>query len=162
MLIVLATFRAGNESNYRTSAYEAIVAYMNNAPPDATPTVQETVVKILQRMEHLLSVQNQIVGADDRNNWNDLQSNFCSVIIVRALSLSVVQKLISFMQSVSRKLGHGIQPLAERIMTLILHLIQSAGKTSTILEDAFLVVGTLASCTLKLSQVSFPLLTPLP
>jgi len=30
-------------------------------------------------------------------------------------------------------------------MTLILQLIQSAGKTSTVLEDAFLVVGSLAS-----------------
>jgi len=77
------TNRASNESNYRTSAYEAITAYVNNAPPDSIPVVQNTVVTILQRMEHLLSVQNQIVGADDRNNWNDLQSNFCSVIIVR-------------------------------------------------------------------------------
>lgn len=30
-------------------------------------------------------------------------------------------------------------------MTLILQLIQAAGKTSTVLEDAFLVVGTLAA-----------------
>lgn len=30
-------------------------------------------------------------------------------------------------------------------MTLLLQLIQSAGKTSTVLEDAFLVVGSLAS-----------------
>lgn len=30
-------------------------------------------------------------------------------------------------------------------MTLILQLIQAAGKTSTVLEDAFLVVGSLAS-----------------
>lgn len=44
-----------------------------------------------------------------------------------------------------RKLNDGIQPLADRIMTLILQLIQSAGKTSTVLEDAFLVVGALAS-----------------
>jgi importin subunit beta-1 len=46
---------------------------------------------------------------------------------------------------VIRKLGMGIQPLADRIMTLILQLIQVAGKTSTVLEDAFLTVGTLAS-----------------
>jgi importin subunit beta-1 len=32
-------------------------------------------------------------------------------------------------------------------MTLLLQLIQSAGKTSTILEDAFLVVGALAAGT---------------
>ena len=44
-----------------------------------------------------------------------------------------------------RKLGAGIQPLADRIMTLIIQLIQSAGKTSTILEDAFLVVGSLSA-----------------
>jgi len=46
---------------------------------------------------------------------------------------------------VIRKLGAGIHPLADRIMTLVLQLIQSAGKTSTILEDAFLVVGALSA-----------------
>ena len=33
-------------------------------------------------MEHLNNVHNQILGVDDRNNWNDLQSSLCSVIIV--------------------------------------------------------------------------------
>ena len=36
-------------------------------------------------MEQLLSIQNQIVGIDDRNNWNELQSNLCGVVIVRRL-----------------------------------------------------------------------------
>ncbi|KAL1739490.1 armadillo-type protein, partial [Schizophyllum fasciatum] len=119
---------AGNEANFRTSAYEAITSYVTHATQDVIPVVQNTVLTILQRMEHLLSIHNQIVGVDDRNNWNELQSNFCSVII-----------------AVIRKLGQGIQPLADRIMTLILQLIQAAGKTSTMLEDAFLVVGTLAA-----------------
>jgi importin subunit beta-1 len=35
--------------------------------------------------------------------------------------------------------------MADRIMTIILELIRAAGKTSTVLEDAFLVVGSLAS-----------------
>jgi hypothetical protein len=95
--------RAGNESNFRTSAYEAITSYVTHATPDTIPVVQNTVVAILHRMEHLLSVhvsplrwvqtsakmlntivvmQNQILGIDDRNNWNELQSNFCSVVIV--------------------------------------------------------------------------------
>ena len=30
-------------------------------------------------------------------------------------------------------------------MTIVLELIRAAGKTSTVLEDAFLVVGSLAS-----------------
>ena len=48
-------------------------------------------------------------------------------------------------QSVVRKLGEGISPLASRIMSLTLQLMQAAGKTSTVLEDAFLLVGSLAS-----------------
>ncbi|KAH7907378.1 armadillo-type protein [Hygrophoropsis aurantiaca] len=117
-----------NESNFRTSAYEAITSYATHATNDVIPVVQNTVVTILVRMEQLLGMQNQILGIDDRNNWNELQSNLCSVVI-----------------SVIRRLNDGIQPMADRIMTLILQLIQAAGKTSTVLEDAFLVVGSLAS-----------------
>lgn len=40
-------------------------------------------------------LQNQIVGSDDRNNWNDLISNFCSVIIVSALAMPENSSLIS-------------------------------------------------------------------
>ncbi|KAI0314478.1 karyopherin Kap95 [Amylostereum chailletii] len=126
--LLAVTETASNESNFRTSAYEAITSFVQQATPDVLRVVQETALAILQRMEHLLNVQNQIVGADDRNNWNDLQSNLCSVIV-----------------SIIRKLNDGIQPLADRIMTLVLQLIQTAGKTSTILEDAFLVVGSLAA-----------------
>jgi hypothetical protein len=67
-------------------------------------------------MEHLLSVhvrlflfftlltsdtalQNQILGTDDRNNWNELQSNFCSVVIVCS---SVVMKYKTHCHSVER------------------------------------------------------------
>ncbi|KAF7975253.1 hypothetical protein HWV62_10120 [Athelia sp. TMB] len=126
--LLRVTETTSNENNFRTSAYEAITSYVNHATPDVIPVVEGTIVTILQRMEHLLSVQNQILGVDDRNNWNELQSNFCGVAI-----------------GVIRRLGNGIQPLADRIMTLILQLIQAAGKTSTVLEDAFLVVGSLAA-----------------
>jgi hypothetical protein len=54
------------------------------------------------------------------------------------------------LQAVVRKLNEGIQPLADRVMTVVLQLIQAAGKTSTVLEDAFLVVGSLASGTYML------------
>ncbi|TFY83967.1 hypothetical protein EWM64_g25 [Hericium alpestre] len=107
--LMRVTETASNESNYRTSAYEAITSFVQQATLDVIPVVQNTIVAILQRMEHLLNVQNQILGIDDRNNWNDLQSNLCSVTV-----------------SVIRKLGDGIQPLADQIMTLILRLIESA------------------------------------
>ncbi|KAL0578066.1 karyopherin Kap95 [Marasmius crinis-equi] len=126
--LLRVTESSSNEANYRTAAYEAITSWLTHATQDAIPVVQNTVVTILQRMEQLLGMQNQILGVDDRNNWNELQSNFCSVIIC-----------------VIRKLSAGIQPMADKIMTLVLQLIQTASKTSTVLEDAFLLVGALAS-----------------
>ncbi|KAF8841836.1 ARM repeat-containing protein [Paxillus ammoniavirescens] len=126
--LLRVTETTSNEANFRTSAYEAITSYVTHATNDVIPVVQNTLITILIRMEQLLGMQNQIVGVDDRNNWNELQSNLCSVVI-----------------SVVRRLNNGIQPMADRIMTLVLQLIQAAGKTSTVLEDAFLVVGSLAS-----------------
>ncbi len=48
---------AGNESNYRTSAYEAITSFVQQATPDCLQVVSNTSLKILDRMEHLLNVQ---------------------------------------------------------------------------------------------------------
>jgi importin subunit beta-1 len=48
---------AGNESNYRTSAYEAITSFVQQATPDCVQVVSNTSLKILDRMEHLLNVQ---------------------------------------------------------------------------------------------------------
>ncbi|KAJ2914887.1 hypothetical protein MD484_g5519, partial [Candolleomyces efflorescens] len=124
--LLQVTESGSNEANFRTAAYEAIVAYVSAATNDTIPVIQSTVVTVLQRMEHLLSIHNQIVGVDDRNNWNELQGNLCNVVT-----------------HVTRKLHGGIQPLGDRIMTLILQLAQSAGRTSTVLEDAFLAVGAL-------------------
>ncbi|KIP03461.1 hypothetical protein PHLGIDRAFT_130117 [Phlebiopsis gigantea 11061_1 CR5-6] len=125
--LLRTTETASNEGNYRTSAYEAITSYVSHASPDTISVVQNIAVTILHRMEQLLAMQSQILGVDDRNNWNDLQSNFCSVLM-----------------SIIRKLADGILPLADRVMTLSLQLIQAAGKTATVLEDAFMMVGTLA------------------
>ncbi|TDL26856.1 ARM repeat-containing protein [Rickenella mellea] len=126
--LLRVTEGSSNEANFRTSAYEALTSYVTHATPDSITVVQNIALTVLTRMEHLLNMQNQLLGIDDRNNWNELQSNLCSVVI-----------------SVVRKLGDGIEQLGDQIMTIILRLIQSAGKTSTVLEDAFLVVGTIAS-----------------
>ncbi|GAA5883022.1 hypothetical protein JCM1840_004096 [Sporobolomyces johnsonii] len=117
-----------NEANSRTSAYEALSTLVTHAPNDCLPVVSKLVIAVLDRSEALLGMQAQLVGADDRNNYNELQVNICSVIT-----------------STVRRLSHEIQPLSDRIMTLLLQLIQSAGKQSPVLEDAFLAVGAMTS-----------------
>ncbi|KAI6043248.1 hypothetical protein EDC04DRAFT_2600295 [Pisolithus marmoratus] len=60
-------------------------------------------------------------------------------------------------QSITWQLGEGIQPMADHIMTLVLQLVWAAGKTSTVLEDTLLAVGSLASGFLQFSLVQFRL-----
>ncbi|GAA5987867.1 hypothetical protein JCM11641_003514 [Rhodosporidiobolus odoratus] len=120
--------RATNESNSRTSAYEALSTLATHAPADCLPVISKLVIAVLDRSEQLLSMQAQLVGADDRNNYNELQVNICSVVT-----------------SIIRRLGKEIQPLADRIMTLLLQLIDSAGKQSPVLEDAFLAIGSVTA-----------------
>ncbi|CAE6425113.1 unnamed protein product [Rhizoctonia solani] len=126
--LLAVTEKPTNESNFRTAAYEALNAYIANASADNFGAVSHITLTVLQRMETLLNIQNELLNIDDRSNWAELQSNFCSVII-----------------SVIRKMGAQVKPLADRIMTLTLRLVQAAGKQSTILEDGFLVVGTMSS-----------------
>ncbi|KAH7341815.1 armadillo-type protein [Rhizoctonia solani] len=126
--LLVVTEKPTNESNFRTAAYEALNAYIANASADNFGAVSQITLTVLQRMETLLNIQNELLNIDDRSNWAELQSNFCSVII-----------------SVIRKMGAQVKPLADRIMTLTLRLVQAAGKQSTILEDGFLVVGTMSS-----------------
>ncbi|KAF8335779.1 karyopherin Kap95 [Cantharellus anzutake] len=126
--LMRVTEKPTNESNHRTATYETMGAFVTHSAQDTLPIVSQVILAILTRQEQLLAMQNQILGVDDRTNWNELQSNFCSILMAAI-----------------RKLGAEINPLVDRIMTNTLQLVRSAGKQSTVLEDAFLVVGTMAS-----------------
>ncbi|KDN53633.1 putative karyopherin beta-1 subunit [Tilletiaria anomala UBC 951] len=126
--LLQATQRDGNESNSRTSAYEALATAANNAAKDCLPHVSNLLVAVLERQEQLNGMAAQLVGMDDRNNWAELQSNLCSVI-----------------QAIVRTLQKEIMPIADRIMTSLLTLIQNGTKLPTALEDAFLAVAAVIS-----------------
>jgi len=120
--------RETNEANSRTSCYEALSTLSSYSANDTLPAISKLCLVVLERAEQLLSVQDQIVGSDDRNNYNELQINFCGVLT-----------------NIIRRLGKEIRPLSDRIMTLLLSLISSSARSSPILEDAFLCVGAMAS-----------------
>ncbi|KAH8119575.1 armadillo-type protein [Phellopilus nigrolimitatus] len=100
------TDRTDNESNSCTSAYEALASYTMHTGSESITVAQNAA------LEQLLGMQNQFLCIDSRNNWNELQSNLCSVLIVDC----------SAIQSVARKLGNGIEPLANQIRTVLLGL----------------------------------------
>lgn len=120
--------RPTNENNSRSAAYQTISVYVASATRDVEPIVQEIFITLLARQEALMSMHSQLVGIDDRNNWNDMQINICAVL-----------------QSVIHRSPSMVAPHADRMMTNLLQLISSSGKHSGVLEDAFATVGALAS-----------------
>lgn len=110
----------------RTSAYEALSTLVTHATADSIPIISSLVVSLLDRSEQLVSLSSQLVGADDRRNYSQLQVSICGLLT-----------------AIVRRLGKSIQPLCDRLMGLLLQLISSAPKQDPVLEDAFLCVGAI-------------------
>lgn len=115
-----------NEGNARTATYEAIATLATTASQDTLEFVSQAGLEILSRSEKLLEMRNQLVGMDDRTNWNELQGNCCNVI-----------------QAIIRKVGPQIEPLADRIMNVQLQLLQTSAKDAAVAEDAFMTISSL-------------------
>ncbi|KAJ1920086.1 karyopherin Kap95, partial [Tieghemiomyces parasiticus] len=124
--LVNFTERNVTEANSRTSAYEAMSTLAANCAQDSMPTVSDLAIAMLGRLEYTVQHADQLVGQDDRLQHTELQSNLCGVLT-----------------SVVRRAGKEFAPLADRLMTVLLQLITTAGKRSTIVEDAFICVGAL-------------------
>lgn len=116
-----------NDNNSRSAAYQTISAFCSSAPKDMFQVIHEVAMEMLNRQERYLAAQNQLVGADDRQNWNNVQSSICTVI-----------------QAVVHRTPQSILPVADRIMTNLANIIQSPNRGAGVVEDAFAVVGELA------------------
>ncbi|KAL1412700.1 karyopherin Kap95 [Vanrija albida] len=116
-----------NESNCRSAAYQTISTFISCSAADTLPIVEQVAIAILARQEALIGMQNQLLGMDDRNNWNDMQINICVVL-----------------QSFIHKSPALVAPFADRIMTNLLTVISSSAKHGGVLEDALATVGALA------------------
>lgn len=122
------TERSNNESNSRTSAYEAISTLAMYSANDCINTVQRIVLTILDRLEVTMAMENQILDADDRASHSELQSS-----------------LLGVLTNCIRRLSRDISQVADRIMTVVLQLLNNQSKQATTTEDAFLAIGAMTS-----------------
>jgi importin subunit beta-1 len=116
-----------NDGNCRTAAYQTMATFVANSALDTLTMAEQVTVEMLRRQEALLALQNQLVGMDDRNNWNDMQINICVVI-----------------QAFIQKSPALVQPYADQIMTNLLTILQSTAKHGAVLEDLLATIGALA------------------
>jgi importin subunit beta-1 len=86
------------------------------------------VLAVLDRLEASMAMESQILDSDDRADHSELQSS-----------------LLAVLTSCIRRLSRDISQVSDRIMTVVLQLLNNQSKLATTTEDAFLAIGAMTS-----------------
>lgn len=126
--LLQATDRTDADSQLRTAAYEVLNSFVTNAAGDNLNMVAELSTVILDRLENSIKLQSQVVSIEDKMQLEEMQTSLVSVV------MAIVQRLEA-----------DIKPLADRIMQILLHLLQTVGPKSSVPDTVFAAVGSVAS-----------------
>jgi importin subunit beta-1 len=116
-----------DDSNLKSAAYQSLANVVLFAPMDCVPAVEKLQTVMVVKFTESQSLSTQIVNADDRMRFSELQSHICTVL-----------------QNSLKKLGRPDLHVADQIMTASLSILTNCSK-GTELEDVMLLIGTLIS-----------------
>lgn len=122
------TERSDADNQLRTAAYEVLNTFVMNAAQDSLPMVASLLDVIMQRLESTIPLQKQVVSVEDRITLEEMQTSLSSVM------LAIVQRL-----------EKEITPQSDRIMSVLLQVLQSVGPKSSVPDTIFATIGALAS-----------------
>ena len=120
-------------------------AFVTNAANDSLPLIAKLSDIILQRLEATIPMQQQIVSVDDRNTLEEIQTSLSSALLVRLFAPSQSTLLIGGNQAIIQRLEREIKPQADRIMHVLLQVLNSVGAKSSVPDTVFATVGALAN-----------------
>jgi importin subunit beta-1 len=126
--LLQVTERADADNQLRTAAYEVLNSFVMNSATDSLPTVATLSDVIIKRLEDTIPLQSQIVSVEDKITLEEIQTSLCSVL------LAIVQRL-----------EKEVQPQADRIMHILLQILQNSGPKSSVPDAAFATVSALAN-----------------
>ena len=116
------------DNQLRTAAYEVLNAFVTNAANDSVHMVASLSDVVIDRLSKTIPMQQQVVSVEDRLTLEEIQTSLTSVII------AIVQRL-----------EKEVAPQADRIMQLLLQLLQSLGPKSSVPDTVFAAIGALAN-----------------
>ncbi|KAF2119940.1 armadillo-type protein [Lophiotrema nucula] len=126
--LLQVTERADADNQLRTAAYEVLNAFVTNAAHDTVGMVGTLSNVVLERLEKSIALQSQVVSVEDKLTLEEMQTSLASVI------MSIVQRLEG-----------DIRPQADRIMQILLQLLQSVGGKSSVPDTVFAAIGSIAT-----------------
>lgn len=115
------------EASSRASAYEALSTLVIFSSRDVLQIVQDLAGEITSRLQATISMQQQLVGMEDRANLEELQIN-----------------LLSLLTNIIRRIGDDNQESVVQLMDLLISLLHHKLPNSLIEEDIFIAIGAVA------------------
>ncbi|KAL3481982.1 armadillo-type protein [Aspergillus californicus] len=125
--LLALTERQDADNQLRTAGYEVLNSFVMNAANDNLAMVAGLSDVILQRLEHTIPMQQQVVSVEDRITLEEMQTGIISVI------LAIVHRLEA-----------EIKPQADRIMHCLLQVLDTVPPKSSVPDVVFATVGGLA------------------
>ena len=116
------------DNQLRTAAYEVLNAFVTNAANDSVQMVASLSEIVIDRLEKTIPMQAQIVSVEDRLTLEEIQTSLTSVI------MAIIQRL-----------EKEIVPQADRIMQLLLNLLNTLNAKSSVPDTIFAAIGALAN-----------------
>jgi importin subunit beta-1 len=101
--------RPDADNQLRTAAYEVLNAFVTNSANDSLTIVGHLTNVILERLESTIPMSQQVVSVDDKLMLEEMQTSLTSVVI------AIIQRLET-----------EIKPQADRIMQLMLQLLNAS------------------------------------
>ncbi|KAF9887041.1 karyopherin beta [Aspergillus nanangensis] len=116
------------DNQLRTAGYEVLNSFVTNAANDSLQMVGGLSDVIIQRLEHTIPMQQQVVSVEDRITLEEMQTSLTSVL------LAIVQRLET-----------DVKPQADRIMHVMLQVLTTVPAKSSVPDVVFATVGAIAS-----------------
>ncbi|PQE21297.1 importin subunit beta-1 protein [Rutstroemia sp. NJR-2017a WRK4] len=126
--LLQVTERPDADNSLRVAAYEVLNAFVQNAANDSLPSVASLSDVILKRLEGTIPLQAQVVSVEDRITLEEMQTSLCSVL------LAIIQRL-----------EKEVAPQSDRIMTVLLQILNACGPKSSVPDAVFATVSSLAN-----------------
>lgn len=128
------------------AAYEVLNAFVTNAANDSLHIVAKLSDIILHRLENTIPMQQQIVSVEDRITLEEIQTSLTSVLLVGHFFLNLFFELfLNGIQAIVQRLEGEIKPQADRIMHVLLQVLNTVGPKSSVPDTVFAAVGALSN-----------------
>jgi importin subunit beta-1 len=122
------TARTDADTSVRTAAYEVLNVFVQNAASDSLQAVASLSDVIIKRLEETVPLQNQVVSVEDRITLEEMQNSLCTVL-----------------QAIISRLDKEIIPQGDRIMQILLQILNSVGGKSSVPDAIFATISALST-----------------